>query len=250
MARQGQEAPRQARPSAKKRSRKVRSRPIGRAAPSPTRRRVRPGRPVSQESSTVDFWFDPTLPVGLAGLALDAGGRDGASGQDLLPRDEPGGAERGARTSPRTTAAGSTRAGPPVRVALAVGQQYGQEQLAAFYTAIGTRLHAASEERSRDTIAGGAGRRRAAAGAGRAGRHRRQRRRAARARTRAGWTWSGWMSAPRCSRSTGSPSSGRCSPRARTARRPAGSSTACWRWRRYPGFFELKRTRDVGPIYD
>nr|MBA3527878.1 hypothetical protein [Propionibacteriaceae bacterium] len=40
----------------------------------------------------------------------------------------------------------------PVRVALAVEEQYGQEQLAAFYTAIGTRLHPRKEELSRETI--------------------------------------------------------------------------------------------------
>ena len=43
---------------------------------------------------------------------------------------------------------------PAVRVALAVGQQYGQEQLAAFYTAIGTRIHVRGEGEDRDTIAG------------------------------------------------------------------------------------------------
>ncbi|HEX8487917.1 MAG TPA: disulfide bond formation protein DsbA [Propionibacteriaceae bacterium] len=40
----------------------------------------------------------------------------------------------------------------PVRVALAVEEQYGQEQLAAFYTAIGTRLHPQHEELSRATL--------------------------------------------------------------------------------------------------
>jgi mycothiol-dependent nitroreductase-like protein len=42
----------------------------------------------------------------------------------------------------------------PVRVALAVGEQYGQEQLAAFYTAIGTRIHEGKEGLGRDTILG------------------------------------------------------------------------------------------------
>lgn len=40
----------------------------------------------------------------------------------------------------------------PVRVALAVEEQYGQEQLAAFYTAIGTRVHPRHEEPSRATL--------------------------------------------------------------------------------------------------
>lgn len=42
----------------------------------------------------------------------------------------------------------------PVRVALAVEEQYGQEQLAAFYTAIGTRLHPRQEGLTRATIEG------------------------------------------------------------------------------------------------
>ena len=38
----------------------------------------------------------------------------------------------------------------PVRVALAVGRQYGQDQLAAFYTAIGTRIHIQQQGVERD----------------------------------------------------------------------------------------------------
>lgn len=37
----------------------------------------------------------------------------------------------------------------PVRVALAIEQHYGQEQLSAFYTAVGTRLHVRGEELNR-----------------------------------------------------------------------------------------------------
>lgn len=40
----------------------------------------------------------------------------------------------------------------PVRVALAVDEQHGQEQLAAFYTAIGTRMHLGQEGSGRDTV--------------------------------------------------------------------------------------------------
>ena len=39
----------------------------------------------------------------------------------------------------------------PVRVALAVEREYGQESLAAFYTAIGTRYHPQGEPRTRET---------------------------------------------------------------------------------------------------
>lgn len=40
----------------------------------------------------------------------------------------------------------------PVRVALAVEQHYGQEQLSAFYTALGTRLHVQRADLGRETI--------------------------------------------------------------------------------------------------
>ncbi len=42
----------------------------------------------------------------------------------------------------------------PARVALAVGEQYGQEQLSAFYTAIGNRIHEKRQGLGRDTIDG------------------------------------------------------------------------------------------------
>lgn len=41
---------------------------------------------------------------------------------------------------------------PAVRVALAVEREFGQEQLAAFYTALGTRYHPQGEPKTRETI--------------------------------------------------------------------------------------------------
>lgn len=49
--------------------------------------------------------------------------------------------------------AGLDRGWGHVRVALAIEQQYGSEQLAAFYTALGTRYHVRQEERSTETLA-------------------------------------------------------------------------------------------------
>lgn len=49
--------------------------------------------------------------------------------------------------------AGLDRGWGPVRVALAIEQQYGAEQLAAFYTALGTRYHVRKEQRTPETLA-------------------------------------------------------------------------------------------------
>jgi hypothetical protein len=101
--------------------------------------------------TTVDFWFDPRCPWAwltsrwmlevekvrpvktvfhVMSLSILNAGRD-------VSEDYQRGLDAG---------------WAPVRIALAVEQHYGQEQLAAFYTAIGTRLHPRHEELNRETL--------------------------------------------------------------------------------------------------
>jgi hypothetical protein len=107
--------------------------------------------PVTQDVSVVDFWFDPMCPWAWLTsrwilevekvrpvktifhvMSLSVLNQD----RDLD--------ENYRRSMDQGWAA--------VRVALAVERQFGPEQLAAFYTAIGTRIHVQQEGRGRDTI--------------------------------------------------------------------------------------------------
>ena len=105
----------------------------------------------SAELTTVDFWFDPLCPWAwltsrwmlevekvrpvktvfhVMSLSVLNSDRDvPQSYRDMLDRGWAG-----------------------VRVALAVGEQYGQEQLSAFYTAVGTRVHPGGQDLNRETI--------------------------------------------------------------------------------------------------
>jgi hypothetical protein len=104
-------------------------------------------------AATVDLWFDPmdrwtwiasrwllevetvrSVKTSLHVMSMSLL----ASGKDLEPHEQ---AQR-------------DEGWGPARVALAVGAQYGQEQLSAFYTAIGARIHEQQQGLGRDTING------------------------------------------------------------------------------------------------
>ena len=114
----------------------------------------RGGRPpLTPRNVTVDLWFDPVDPWAwtasrwllevqtvrsvktsfhVMSMSLMNGGKDLEPGEQVRMDEGLG----------------------PARVALAVGEQYGQEQLSAFYTAIGNRIHEKRQGLGRDTIDG------------------------------------------------------------------------------------------------
>jgi hypothetical protein len=118
-------------------------------APTPGRRTVT--EPAETEPTIVDFWFDPTCPWAwlTSRWALEVETVRPVKVvfhvMSLSVLNEHREVSEGYRRALDNSWA-------PVRVALGVERDYGQEPLAAFYTAIGTRYHPQGEPRTRETI--------------------------------------------------------------------------------------------------
>jgi len=102
-------------------------------------------------TSVVDFWFDPISPWAwlTSRWLLDVQEvRPVKLVWHVLSMSVTGdGADVSEDKRARLDAARA-----PVRVALAVGEQFGQEQLGAFYTALGARIHVQNEDCGREVL--------------------------------------------------------------------------------------------------
>ena len=201
------------------------------------------------EAASVDFWFDPRCPWAwitsrwmleveqvrpvktafhVMSLAVLNSARDDLS-EDYRR--------------------GLDAAWAPVRVALAVEQHYGQEQLSAFYTAVGTRVHNGGEELDRATLEAAlsdVGLPREMADTGDTG----DNDDALRASHHAGMDPVGMDVGTPVIHVNGVAFFGPVispAPKGEEAGRLFDGVLAA---ASYPGFFELKRTRTVGPIFD
>ncbi len=106
---------------------------------------------VAVEPTTVDFWFDPACPWAwltsrwMVEVEQVRQVKTIFHVMSLAVLNQ-------SKDIPDDYRAGLNKTWAAVRVALGVEREYGQEQLAAFYTAIGTRYHPQGEPRDRDTI--------------------------------------------------------------------------------------------------
>jgi len=91
-------------------------------------------------ATTVDLWFDPICPW------------TWLASRWLLDVQSVRSVKTCLHVMSRSFLNGGSEFLGPARVALAVGEQYGQEQLSAFYTAIGTRIHNQQRGPGRETI--------------------------------------------------------------------------------------------------
>ena len=105
----------------------------------------------AQEVTTVHFWFDPRCPWAWMTSRWMLEVEKVRPVKTIFHVMSLSVLNEGREVSEEYRA-GLDSGWAPVRVALAVEEQYGQEQLAAFYTAIGTRLHPQHEELSRATL--------------------------------------------------------------------------------------------------
>jgi hypothetical protein len=109
--------------------------------------------PARQESSTVDFWFDPRCPWAwltsrwMLEVETVRPVKTFFHVMSLSVLNEHKEMCEDARDS-------LNQGWAPVRVAQGVGEHCGQEQLATFYTAVGTRIHDRDEGLGRDTLLG------------------------------------------------------------------------------------------------